>query len=231
MEQLEKHPPQSVHAAPEHPLDCTEPSSFTVFVVDDDAAVRKSLARVLHSAGFAVTTCASAQEYLDAYDPTVAGCLVLDLAMPGCTGLELQDMLAAQGDSPPIVFLTGHAGIPDCARAMKHGAVEFLTKPVDDNTLIEAILGAVEKDGADRAKRDALADTRKRVASLTARELEVLTYVVAGRMNKVIAAELGIVEKTIKVHRGRMMQKMHARSLAELVKLAAQAGIDSTAAP
>jgi FixJ family two-component response regulator len=197
-------------------------------VVDDDLSVRKSLERAMRAAGLVVSTFASAEDYLEHYDPNAPGCLVLDLAMPGFSGLQLQDALAARGSAPPIIFLTGHAEVPDSVRAMKHGAVEFLTKPVNDNTLIDAIRNAFEKDAMNRAKRDELAEIHRRLALLTPRESQVLGYVVSGRLNKMIAAELGIVEKTIKVHRARLIQKMQVSSLAELVQIAGRSGIAST---
>ena len=201
----------------------------TIFVVDDDASVRKALARVLRSAGLQVTTCVSAQEYLDRYDPDRTGCLVLDLAMPGLSGLDLQQALAQRGDAPPIVFLTGHADVPDGVQAMKRGAVDFLIKPVDERTVIDAVLNAVEKDRIERSARAERAEIGERLATLTPREAEVLGYIVSGKPNKLIAAELGTVEKTIKVHRARVMEKMQAKSLAELVQLAARAGIAGAA--
>lgn len=202
----------------------TSPGS-TVFVVDDDLSVRKALERVLRAAGLAVSPHASAQDYLERYDPNAPGCLVLDLAMPGFSGLDLQDALAARGSAPPIIFLTGRAAVPDSVRAMKHGAVEFLTKPVDERALIDAVRNALEKDRTDRLRRAELAEIQQRLATLTPRETEVLKYVVSGKLNKQIAAELGTVEKTIKVHRARVMEKMQVGSLAALVQLAARAGI------
>lgn len=202
--------------------------ALTIFVIDDEASVRKAIERVLRAAGLTVTTYASPQEYLENYDPNVPGCLVLDLAMPGFSGHDLQESLAAEGNAPPIIFLTGRADIPDSVRAMKRGAVEFLTKPVDDCTLIDAVRNAVEKDRIDRAMRADAAAIRKRLATLTPRELEVFRHVIAGQLNKQTAAELGTVEKTIKVHRARVMEKMQVKSLAELVLLAAQVGVTST---
>lgn len=203
----------------------------TVFVVDDEPSVRKAIERILRAAGLAVSTYASAQDYLERYDPSAPGCLVLDLAMPGFSGLDLQDVLATRGGAPPIIFLTGHADVPDSVQAMKHGAVEFLTKPVDDCTLIDAVRNAIEKERIDRSKRSELAEIRRRLATLTPRESEVLRYVVSGKLNKQIAAEFGTVEKTIKVHRARVMEKMRVRSLAELVQLAARAEITSGPEP
>ena len=197
----------------------------TAFVVDDERSPRKAIERVLRTAGLTVVSYASAQEYLDRYDPDAPGCLVLDLAMPGIGGLDLQDALVAKGGAPPIIFLTGRAEIADSVRAMKHGAVEFLTKPVEADTLINAVRSALEADRVARAARAKHAELRARLATLTAREAQVLDCVVVGMLNKQIAAKLGTVEKTIKVHRARAMEKMQAKSLAELVQLAAQAGI------
>ncbi|MET0378044.1 MAG: response regulator [Spongiibacteraceae bacterium] len=196
-----------------------------VIVIDDDPSVRNAIERLLRSARLNVLTHASAQEYLEQNDPSIPGCLVLDMAMPGLNGLDLQDALAARGNAPPIIFLTGHATVPDSVQAMKHGAVEFLTKPVDESLLLDAIHNAIAKDGADRLKRAEQASIAQRLAALTPREAQVLAHVVAGKLNKQIADELGIVEKTIKVHRARVMEKMQVRSLAELVTLTAQAGI------
>ena len=200
----------------------------TVFVVDDDDGVRKALVRVLRAEGLDVAAYASAQEYIEAYDPDRPGCLVLDLAMPGLGGLDLQTILRDKGGAPPIVFLSGQAALADGITAMKEGAVEFLTKPVEDATLILAVRSAMNKDQIDRGERRELADIRRRVATLTPRELQVMRCVLGGMLNKQTAAELGTVEKTIKVHRARVMEKMQVASLAELVRLAAKAGIAAT---
>jgi FixJ family two-component response regulator len=197
----------------------------SVFVVDDDPSVRKAIGRLMRSTGLEVSLHASAQGYLRGYDPNAPGCVVLDLKMPGSGGLALQDELIAVGGAPPIIFLTGHGDVPASVRAMKHGAVEFLSKPVDDRTLIDAVRNAFEKDRIDRINRAELAELRERLATLTARECEVLRHVVAGKANKVIAAELGTVEKTVKVHRARAIKKMKARSLAALVQIAVRVGI------
>lgn len=197
----------------------------TVFVVDDEASVRKAIERLLAASGLSVSTYASAQEYLDLFNPNAPGCLILDLAMPGTTGLELQQALVAMDATPPIIFLSGRAEIPDSVQAMKRGAVEFLTKPVDEARLIDSVRNALEVDRLERMNRAQLAALKKRLGTLTPRELEVLSHVVVGKANKLIAYELGTVEKTIKVHRARAMEKMQARSLAELVRLAVQVGI------
>jgi FixJ family two-component response regulator len=201
---------------------CTPP---TVFVVDDDAAVLKSLSRLFRSEGLAVATFASPWEFLDRHDPNAPGCMVLDMAMPRLNGLELQDALAARGDEVAIVFLTGHGDIPTSVKAMKRGAVDFLTKPVDDEELLKAVRAALEKDSLQRQARAEVAELQKRLATLTPREREVLEHVISGQLNKQIAADLGTVEQTIKVHRGRVMEKMKVRSVAELVHLAERLGM------
>jgi len=191
----------------------------TVFVVDDDAAVRKSLSRLLRSVPFTVMTVGSPQEFLEQYDPSAPGCLILDVAMPGLNGLELQEALAAKGSPPPIIFLTGHGDIPMSVQAMKQGAFDFLTKPVNDEDLIQAVHSALKRDGIARQSRKELDDIQGRLETLTPREREVLTHVVTGQLNKQIAWDLGTVEKTIKVHRARVMEKMKVQSVAELVRL------------
>jgi FixJ family two-component response regulator len=199
--------------------------SPTVFVVDDEESVRKALARLMRSAGFTVAVFGSPQEFLQARNPDTPGCLVLDLAMPGLNGLELQQTLAAQGPGWPIIFLTGRADIPMSVQAMKQGALDFLTKPVNDENLLAAVRNAIEKDRVGRQARAELAEIQRRLATLTPREREVLAHVVSGRLNKQTAADLGTVEKTVKVHRARVMEKMRAQSLADLVRLAERVGI------
>ena len=196
----------------------------TVFVVDDDAAVLKGLSRLLRSAGLAVVTFSSPREFLDSHVPNAPGCLVLDVAMPGLNGLELQQTLLASGQEPAIIFLTGHGDIPMSVKAIKHGAVDFLTKPVSDDDLLTAVRDAIEKDRLQRQARAEVADIQQRLATLTPREREVLEHVISGQLNKQIAADLGTVEKTVKVHRARVMQKMKVQSVAELVRLAERAG-------
>ena len=201
------------------------PTLPTVFIVDDEPAVPKSLSRLMRSARLAASTFSSPQEFLDRHDPQVPGCLILDMAMPGLDGLQLQQALIAKGSEIPIIFLTGRGDIPMSVRAMKRGAVDFLTKPVDDEDLLEAIRDAIEKDRVNRpaiAERNAI---RQRLATLTPREREVLEHVLTGQLNKQIAGDLDIAEKTIKVHRGRVMEKMGVRSVAELVRLCQVAGI------
>jgi FixJ family two-component response regulator len=199
--------------------------SPTVFIVDDDSAVLKSLARLLRSARLNVMAFGSPQEFLERHDPRAPGCLVLDLAMPGLNGLELQAALTVKGSAIPIIFLTGHGNIPASVQAMKRGALDFLTKPVNDDDLLKAVQVAIEKDRIARIARAELEDIQARLDSLTPREREVLTHVVSGQLNKQTAADLGTVEKTIKVHRGRVMEKMKVHSVAELVHLAERAGI------
>ena len=201
------------------------PTLPTVFIVDDEPAVLKSLSRLMRSARLAALTFSSPQEFLDRHNPQVPGCLILDVAMPGLDGLQLQQALIAKGSEIPIIFLTGRGDIPMSVRAMKRGAVDFLTKPVDDEDLLEAVRDAIEKERVNRlaiAGRNAI---RQRLATLTPREREVLEHVLTGRLNKQIAGDLDIVEKTIKVHRGRVMEKMGVRSVAELVRLCQVAGI------
>ena len=203
----------------------------TVYVVDDDPDVLKSMARLLDSAGFAVIGFPSSESFLERFDRAAPGCIVLDLAMPGLSGLELQQTLESQGCLLPIVFLTGRGDIASSVRAMKRGAADFLTKPVDEEVLIAAVREALARDRelrAIRAQRDRVAES---LATLTAREREVLALIVAGRLNKQIAAELGTVEKTIKFHRANLMRKLGVGSLAELVKLAERAGVGGTPAP
>ena len=199
--------------------------SPTVFIVDDDSAVLRSLARLLRSARLNVMAFGSPQEFLERHDPRAPGCLVLDLAMPGLNGLELQAALTVKGSDIPIIFLTGHGDIPTSVQAMKRGALDFLTKPVNDDDLLKAVQVAIEKDRIARLARAELEDIQVRLDSLTPREREVLTHVVSGQLNKQTAADLGIVEKTIKIHRARVMEKMKVESLAELVRLAEKAGI------
>lgn len=198
----------------------------TVFVVDDDVSVLKGLGRLIAGAGLNVATFNSPQQFLDRHDPDAPGCLVLDVEMPGFTGIELQRALAERGSILPIIFLTGHGDVPTGIQAMKHGAVDFLTKPADANDLLAAIGQAFDRDRALRRERGDLVEVRGRLATLTPREREVLAYIVSGRRNKEIAADLGTVEKTIKVHRGRVMKKLQVRSLAELVRLAERANVE-----
>jgi FixJ family two-component response regulator len=201
-----------------------------VLIVDDDPAVRKSLARLIRTAGYEVEVFASAREFLARPPQDRPCCLVLDVRMPGLTGLELQAALATAGRRMSIVFISGYGDIRMSVKAMQGGATDFLTKPVNDRDLLDAIERAVTK--ADQAHREhaAAADISARMKTLTARETEVFALVVTGMLNKQIAAELGIGEGTVKVHRGRVMEKMRAASLAELVRLAAHAGVSTAKA-
>ena len=202
-----------------------EDPEATIYLVDDDPELRKAIERLLESAGLKVTSFASAQQFLASYDRQAPGCLVLDLAMPSLNGLQLQRKLEQQASALPIVFLTGRGDIAASVQAMKHGASDFLTKPVDDTELLAAIHEALATDRQRRrgsAERERIAQC---LAALTERERQVLEHIAAGRLNKQIAAELGTVEKTIKFHRGNLMRKMGVRVVADLVKLAERAGI------
>lgn len=203
----------------------TTPSGATVSVVDDYAPGRKSISRLLRAAGFVAATFASAEDFLRQYDPSISGCLVLDLAMPSLGGLELQRMLAEKGSLLPIIFLTAHGDISKSVQAMKNGASDFLTKPVNDEELLGAVRAAIEKNRILRLEEAELSEIRGRLATLTPREREVLDYVIAGKLNKQIASDLGTVEQTIKIHRAHVMQKMRVRSVAELVRLTQRCAI------
>jgi FixJ family two-component response regulator len=198
-----------------------------VFVVDDDASVRKGLERLLKSAGYAVESFGSAQVFLDA-DTTCEGpaCLVLDMKMPGLDGFDLQQEILKKEYAMPIVFMTGHGDIPMGVKAIKKGAVDFLTKPFDDDDLLNAIKEAHRKDIGNRKAANDLLVLHQKIVALTPREYEILTYVITGMLNKQIAYDLKISEKTVKVHRGRLMEKLQVNSVAELVRLADKAGIE-----
>jgi FixJ family two-component response regulator len=203
----------------------TSPPS-TVFLVDDDASVRRALARLVRSAGYSVQTFASAQDFLESKpDGPEPACLVLDVRMPGIDGLELQRKLQSSDRVFPIIFVTGHGDIPMSVKAMKEGAVDFLPKPVKDGELLRAIEQAMARASNEGAAVSELQSIRNRLDTLTPREREVMELVVTGLLNKQIAHELGTVEKTIKAHRGKVMEKMRVQSLAELVRLAERAGI------
>jgi FixJ family two-component response regulator len=201
---------------------------FVIFLVDDDPGVLKALSRMLDTQGYEVRAFSSSTEFLAQHDPSIPGCAIFDVSMPGLDGIELQAALKAGGVERPIIFITGVGDVPVSVQAMKAGALDFLTKPVKSRQLLAAVAQAVEREAQALEARDELASINQRIASLTPREREVLTHVVAGRLNKQTAADLGTVEKTIKLHRGRMMHKMGARSVADLVRLAERAGIRPT---
>jgi FixJ family two-component response regulator len=198
----------------------------TVFIVDDDPSVLKALDRILRSMGFTVETFDSPQSFLDKCDLGRAGCVLLDLSMPQVSGIEVQQRLVDAGSLLTVVFLSGTAEIPDSVSAMKAGAVDFLIKPANDETLRNAIAGALERNRRFREERDEREAIVRRYATLTAREKEVMRHLLAGKRNKQIAYELGIVEKTIKVHRARVLAKLQVTSLVNLYDLAARAGIE-----
>jgi FixJ family two-component response regulator len=201
-------------------IDETTASWNTVLVVDDDASVRESLHSLLRSVGYGVRLFDSVQTLLDDGDFTEAGCLVLDVRLPGQSGLELQRTLTKAGVALPVVFITGHGDVPMSVAAMKAGAIEFLTKPFRDQDLLDAVTRGIEQSWARRAETAALSDLLRRFATLSPREREVMALVCSGKMNKQIAAELQLSEITVKIHRGKVMRKMQADSLPELVRFA-----------
>lgn len=198
---------------------------FTVFLVDDDPPVLRGLARLLSAAHYRTRAFASAREFLSTHDPAEPGCAVFDLAMPELDGLELQQALCGSGVARPIIFVTGRGDVATTVRAMKAGAIDFLTKPVSAEALLAAVARAHVLDSETRRSRTELASIEARIARLTRRERQVFALVVEGRLNKQIAGELGTAEKTVKVHRGRMMRKLRVRTVADLVRLAERAGI------
>ena len=204
------------------------PPSPTVFVVDDDAAIRKAVSRLLRSAGIAVTVFESPREFLAQYDPNTPGCLVLDLAMPGFNGLQLQTVLGERGSILPIIFLSGHGDVSKSVQAMKGGAFDFLTKPVNAKNLLPAIRAGIERGAVARREQAELSEIRARLDTLTPREREVLEHVATGKLNKQVAGDLGITEATVKMHRARVIAKMKVQSVAELARLTERCGIRGT---
>lgn len=201
---------------------CSKESTPIVFVVDDDISIRESLELLIGTEGWHAETFASAQEFLDRPRVLVPNCLVLDISLPGLNGLDLQERVARERIDMPIIFITGHGDVPKTVRAMKGGAIEFLTKPFTDEALLRAIGQALERSKVSLAQEAEMAALRERYALLTGREREVMALVVSGLLNKQVGGELGISEITVKAHRGQVMQKMKADSLADLVKMAAK---------
>jgi FixJ family two-component response regulator len=203
----------------------------TVHVVEDDADVRQAVARLLDSAGYRVATYDSAESYLNTADVCRPGCLLVDLRLPQRSGLDLQDELRARGGSMPIVFLTGHGRVEDSVRAMKHGAAEFLLKPVSETVLIEAVAGAVAADAASRLEAADLSACRARYDRLTERQRHVVPLLIGGWLNKQIGFELGVSERTVKAHRAQIMRRMGASSLADVIAAAAKLGVSGRRPP
>ena len=199
-----------------------------VFVIDDDPSMRGALEDLVGSVGLQVRPFASPQDFLQSKLPDAPGCLVLDVRLPGMSGLTFQKELATLGVALPVIFITGHGDIPMSVRAMKAGAVEFLTKPFHDQELLDAIHTAIERDRERRREAVLVAELRERYATLTERERQIMTLVAVGRANKQIAAELNLSEMTVKVHRGQVMRKMHAGSLPELVRMADRLGVPTS---
>lgn len=199
-----------------------------VFVIDDDASMRDAVSRLLNAVGLTVQTFASAREFLAGKLPDVPGCAVLDVRLPGLSGLDLQREMVERGIHIPVIFITGHGDIPMSVQAMKAGAVEFLTKPFRDQDLLDAVRSGIQLDRQGRKERAELAELRDGHRQLTPREREVMSLVVAGLLNKQIALRLGTSEKTIKIHRSHVMQKMRADSLADLVRMSQKLGIETT---
>jgi two-component system, LuxR family, response regulator FixJ len=198
----------------------------TIFVIDDDASVRKSLSRLLDSVGFSAESFASADEFLKRERFEGIGCIILDVRLPGLSGMDLQDELNKADYSMPIIFITGHGDIPMSVQAMKKGAVDFLPKPFDEDQLLDALRKAIEKDMQAKAERAGARDILERMEQLTPREYEILQYLITGMLNKQIAFKLGIAEKTVKIHRSRVFEKLGTRSVAELVRMAEKAGME-----
>jgi len=199
----------------------------TVFVVDDDEAVRRAVDLLLESVGLRAQTYASAEEFLERYDTSWPGCLVLDVRMPGTSGLALQEILVAKGVDIPVIFITGHGDVSTAVRAMKAHAFDFIEKPFNDQDLLDRIHEAIERDVRNRQERAGSAEVAERIAMLTPRERQIMTMMVDGKPNKIMASELQISEKTVQTHRTRVMVKMRAESVADLVKMAGKVSMDA----
>lgn len=194
----------------------TEP---TVFIIDDDQEVREAIDLLMKSVGLATRSFTSAQDYLDQFDPGLAGCLVLDVRMKGMSGLDLQERLGREPIHPPVIIITGHGDVPMAVRAVRAGAIDFIEKPFHDQTLLDAVHRAFDQDADNRGEASRLADIQERLTRLTPREREILEQVVAGKRNKVIAADLGISQSTVEAHRAKVMEKMEAHSLSDLMRM------------
>lgn len=194
----------------------TEP---TVFIIDDDQEVREAIELLMKSVGLATRSFTSAQDYLDQFDPGLAGCLVLDVRMKGMSGLDLQERLGREPIHPPVIIITGHGDVPMAVRAVRAGAIDFIEKPFHDQTLLDAVHRAFDQDADNRGEASRLADIQERLTRLTPREREILEQVVAGKRNKVIAADLGISQSTVEAHRAKVMEKMEAHSLSDLMRM------------
>ena len=216
---------------PVRPSADDDPAAPVVFVVDDDSAIRDSLRRLISSVGFKVEVFPSARAFLGARRPDVPGCLVLDVRLPGLSGLDLQRELAATDAELPIIFLTGHGEVRDSVRAIQRGAIDFLIKPVEGTVLIDAVTRALAQDTANRAARMHLQGVRERYERLTDREREVFAHLISGQLNKQVAADLGISERTIKLHRARIFQKLQTDSIAALTRIAMDLGVEPVRAP
>jgi FixJ family two-component response regulator len=204
---------------------------YTIYVVDDDEATATGMTRLLGAAGFAVRAHASAAEFLATFKPQGAGCIILDVRLPDVSGLDLQKVIAGRDDPLPIIFLTGHAEVPDSVRAIQRGAIDFLTKPVDPHVLLDAVSRALAKDAIDRRQREREHDARALYERLTPREREVFAHLISGQLNKQVAADLQISVRTIKLHRARIFEKLQMDSIAGLTRLALELRIDPAADP
>ncbi len=196
-----------------------------VYIIDDDASVREGVGELIRSVGLSVQSFASSQEFLDSKRPDAPGCIILDVRLPGRSGLEFQKVLQHLSIQLPVVFISAHGDVPISVRAMKSGAIEFLTKPLREQELLDAVHAGIERDRARRQEAELIAELRARYDTLTARELEIMTLVVSGSVNKQIAAQAGLSEVTVKVHRAHVMQKMRAKSLVDLVRMADRIGL------